>query len=80
MRGVFCSKIRLISEDILIDGGIRVCNWSRGHTDAAMVGPRIVVRVGAGGDTDVKIRAVLIVEDGVVEVVFRVDVVELGGP
>ena len=55
-------------------------SWRRGHTDATMVGPRIVVHVWAGGDADVKSRVVLVVEDGVVEVVLRIDVVEFGVP
>lgn len=57
-----------------------MCTWSREYTDAAVFGPRIVAHVWAGGDADVETRAVLAVEDGVVEVVLRVDVVEFGGP
>lgn len=45
-----------------------------------MVGPRSVVRVWTGGNADFKRRAVLAIEYGVVEMVPRVNVVEVGSP
>ena len=54
--------------------------WSWGDTDTTMVGPRDVVYVWAAGDADIKSRAVLVIEYGVVEIVPRIDVMEFGDP
>ena len=52
----------------------------RGHADAAMVSPRIVIHVWAGGDADIEAKVVLAFEEGVVEIVLRVAIVKFGGP
>ena len=67
-------------QDALADLGPSVWTWRLGDTNAAVVGPSVVIHVWAGSDADVESRVGIVVADAVVDVVCGADIVEFWRP
>lgn len=80
MRGILSVWDRLVRQDALVDLGPSVRTWRLGDTNAAVVGPSVVIHVWAGSDADVESRVGIVIADAVVDVVCGADIVDFWRP